>query len=318
MIFQEKNTIFHATVIATTIFLSFSSLFPCLVYDNDYMPASSMVVSNGTHNSHKALVPVKKKDFTPPSLAILCSYAFVKNPREVIEGKLVKLENGFPYHEIASINVVSAALELSYKDSERLDKIVTLLKRMPYDLYGDFVFRVNRQKGLSDEEKRTLLSILQYMPSSIDPIRVKVVKFFETHKGECSSLFYDAARDHKIPHHVVEVLLKNGANPDNFPLDFIPHIVTDLNFTPILKKLDCILAAGTTKKEKLKEWAQGILKCWKNPQWTCGNIQLQIGVGWYHCGKKATEMEIEQHQNFYTDVLDLIQDFREEDMMQIS
>lgn len=73
-------------------------------------------------------------------------------------------------------------------------------------------------------------------------------------------------------------------------------------------------------QQKIKNLAQGFLACWKNPEWTQGKLNVQIdGYNcWYSSciAKNPTPEEIEINQQFYINVLELIQRYEDQDAIE--
>lgn len=87
-----------------------------------------------------------------------------------------------PYVSNHAKCLFSSALALPSQDKERFKKIVTILKKMPLEYYGDFAFLINQYEGIShsrndnnrnNEERNTLYGLLQYLP---EPIEIPTLK----------------------------------------------------------------------------------------------------------------------------------------------
>jgi hypothetical protein len=84
-------------------------------------------------------------------------------------------------------------------DTERLYKIITILKKMPLELYGDLAFLINQQEGIRAKEKNQLFTLLQYLPDHIDNIRIRTIEFFRDHEHCLKHMMRDATAP-SIPH----------------------------------------------------------------------------------------------------------------------
>jgi hypothetical protein len=328
----------------TLLFILISSCFvstswSCCRPDDDYaspmdyssdhysgFPASFQTLS--TQESFQKLktnTSLTQKRHTLQSLIAISCAAFVKNNLETIEHQL-------NFHLLPNDNnslkcMFTSALALPSEDSKRLYKIITILKKMPLELYGDLAFLINQYPRIShnptderrnNEERNILYGLLQYLPNPIEDARVKTIEFFKADYRHCtpalSFMIHNAVRV-EVPYQVMKVLLNNGAdhNNDNI-IGLIPHPryskITNKDSENALEKLKLVLELKTSKKQKLNDTARKFISFLN--EWSIGDFNCLNCPTWHRLGEPITMQEIEEieeNKQFLIDAITLIEDY---------
>lgn len=279
-------------------------------------PADDYDYSSSMNYDYYKVKP--SKIYMPQSLVSICCTYFVKNNLKTIKRLSIQsLPND--YNILKSM--FKAVLALPAKDTKRLYKIVTLLKKLPSELYGDLAFLINQHKEicpqdtLIEKEQEELFLLLKNWPSICDDIRVQTIEFFQKndHHGilHLPLMMHDASKA-SVPYQVMKVLLNNGASPDHaLMLDLAPHQISNIDSKNLLGKIYLVLEFKTQNRQLLKEKVQGLLELWRNSEWVKGNYKLQAHSysSWYWLDKEATPEEIEKNKQFFIDAIALIEDY---------
>lgn len=173
-------------LLVSTISCFVSEVRSCCPRDPDSYPKSSYTYRG--HPNTFAIIPklITPKKYNPQSLVAVSCKSFVKNNLTTIEQQLSLHE--IPNDHLLAKCLFTAVQSLPSEDRERFKKIVTILKKMPVELYGDLAFLINQYEETSsrrydiehdNEERSTLYRLLQYLPNPIENTHVETIEFFK-------------------------------------------------------------------------------------------------------------------------------------------